>query len=299
MVIGPPERSVGVGPDPRGILGIHLVNGRLERDGKLLGDVPVDAVHLVGPREPILRDRPLPASDMGDLLGLGELPLALAEPPLGFLPFGDLLPELQVGFGELGGPLPHPRFQPGRGALQRLMGMQPLRHHGSEEERAEGDRRIERLECEHPLEHRPGSERPDPLGGRPRGDHHDKQGSRRRPPLLEPPGRPPQQRDHQEHQAPIGTNRHHGYHCGQGEQHRGFEVLPAESARSAPWQYQAEDERGDHEDAHGVACPPHRPGAQQLIRWQRSRCCEDPCANRGADAHAQQGTDKDDGSGIS
>jgi hypothetical protein len=236
---------------------------------------------------------------MGDLLGLSELPLSLAEPPLGFLSFGDLLPELQVGCGELGGSLPHPRLQPDRGMLQRLMGLHPLGYHGGEEERAEGDRRIKRLECEHLLEHRPGSERPDPLGGRPRGDHHDEQGRRRRPPLLEPPGRPSQQRDHQEHQVRIGTDRHHRHRCGQDEQHRGLEVLPAWSARSAPWLHQAEDERGDHEDAHGVACPPHRPGARQRIGRQRSGRHKDPCANRGADAHTQQGTDKDDGGGIS
>jgi hypothetical protein len=40
VVIGPPERSLGVGPDPRGILGIHLVNGRLERDGNSWGTCP-------------------------------------------------------------------------------------------------------------------------------------------------------------------------------------------------------------------------------------------------------------------
>ena len=97
----------------------------------------------------------------------------------------------------------------------------------------------------------------------------------------------------------IRANRHHGHRRSQGEQHRGLEVLPAWSARPAPWQYQTEDERGDHQDTHGVARPPHRPGARQLIRRQRSRRHKDPSANRCADAHAQQGTHKDDGSGIS
>ena len=47
------------------------------------------------------------------------------------------------------------------------------------------------------------------------------------------------------------------------------------------------------------------PSGRTAPRLRRSsagsapRCCEDPCANRGADAHAQQGTHKDDGSGIS
>ena len=57
----------------------------------------MDAVHLVGPADPILRDQPLPAPDMGDLLGLGELRLTLQKLPIGLLAFGDLVPELQVG----------------------------------------------------------------------------------------------------------------------------------------------------------------------------------------------------------
>jgi hypothetical protein len=299
VVISSSECLLDGRPNSRSILGIHLGKGQLEGGGKRLRDVPVDPIHLIGPRDPIGRDHPLPAPDVGDLLGLGELPLLLAKLPLGFLPLGDLVPQVQVGCVELGRPLPHPGVQLDCGALQRLVGLHPLRHQGGEEERAEGDRRVERLEHEHLLEQRSSLERPDALGGRPRGGEHDEQGRRRSPPLLEPPGRPPQQRDHEEHELQISTNRRQGHQGDQGEEHRSLDVPPRCSPRSVPWQHQAEHEWGDREDTHGVACPPHRPRARQLMNRQRSGCHEGPRSDQGADAHAQQGTHEDDGGGIS
>jgi hypothetical protein len=167
VVVSSSECLLDVRPNSGSILGIHLGNGHLEGGGKRLRDVPVDAIHLIGPRDPVLRDHPLPAPDVGDLLGLGELRLLLTKLLLGLLPLGDLVPQVQVGCVELGRPLPHPRVQLHRGALQRLVGLHPLHHQGGEEERAEGDRRVERLEHEHLLEQRSSSERPDALGGRP------------------------------------------------------------------------------------------------------------------------------------
>jgi hypothetical protein len=227
----------------------------------------VDPVQLVRPGDPVLRDHPFPAPDMGDLLGLGEL---------------------AVGRRELGGPLPDLSLQLGRGPLELLVGVEPLGDHGGEEERAEGDRGVERLEGEHLLEQRPGVEGPGALGRRPRRHHHHEQGRRRRPPLPEPPGRPSQQRDDQEHQVGVGPDRHHRHRGREDEQDRGLQVPPAWPARPGPRRGEAEGERGDHEDAHGVARPPHRPGARQLVRPQEAGRRQDPGADRGADAHAQQ-----------
>src|SRR5215216_309286 len=123
MVISSSECLLDVRPNSRSILGIHLRNGHLEGGGKRLWDVPVDAIHLIGPRDPVLRDHPLPAPDVGDLLGLGELRLLLTKLLLGLLPLGDLVPQVQVGCVELGRPLPHPRVQLHRGALQLLVGL--------------------------------------------------------------------------------------------------------------------------------------------------------------------------------
>src|SRR5215218_10511834 len=60
--------------------------------------------------------------------------------------------------------------------------------------------------------------------GRPRGDEHDEQGGRCSPPLLEPPGRPPQQRDHEEHELQIGSNRRQGHQGDQDEEHRSLDM---------------------------------------------------------------------------
>jgi len=253
-----------------------MLDGRLEGDGERLRGVPVDAVHLVRPRHPVLRYQPLPAPDVGDLLGLGELSLALPERSLSLLSLGDLAVQSLVGGGELGRPLPHPLLQLARGALQRLVGVHALRHHGGEEERAEGNRRVERLECEHPLEQRSRSERADALAGCPRGDGNDEQGRRRRSPLLEPPGRPPEQRDDEDHHVQIGSHRRQGHHRDEEEEHGRLDALPERCVRSVASQAQAEQERGHDEDAHGVAGPPHRPGGREPAGGQGSGRHQDP-----------------------
>ena len=71
----------------------------------------MDAEHLVGPGDPVLRDQPLPAPDAGHTLGLGQLALPLAEPPLGLLPLGHLAQELFVGGRQLGGAVANPTLQ--------------------------------------------------------------------------------------------------------------------------------------------------------------------------------------------
>ena len=71
MVAASPEGCLQVGADTCGVLFFDLRHRLLEREGERLREVPVDAVHLVRPDHPILRDRPLPIPDLRCLLDLG------------------------------------------------------------------------------------------------------------------------------------------------------------------------------------------------------------------------------------
>ena len=95
-----------------------MLDGFLEGHGKGLRPVPVDPVHLIRPGHSVLLDHPFPATEAGDLLGLGQLALSLAQLP---------------------GSLPDPLFQLVRRAQQRLAGSRALGDEGGEHERREGD----------------------------------------------------------------------------------------------------------------------------------------------------------------
>ena len=140
------QEVLHVRPDPGDVLLRHLGDGPFERDRKRLGPVPVDAEHLVRPEHGVVRDEPLPAPDVGDPLGLGQLPFPLAEPSLHRLPLAHLPGQLVVGRGKLRRAIGDPGFQLDRGAFQGLPGPEPLRHHRREEQRGQGGGRVERLQ---------------------------------------------------------------------------------------------------------------------------------------------------------
>src|SRR6266508_3492938 len=68
----------------------YLFHRLLEREGELLWEESVDAEHLVRPRHSVLRDQPLPASDLGCFLSFGQLTLALSQSSIGLVPLDDL-----------------------------------------------------------------------------------------------------------------------------------------------------------------------------------------------------------------
>ena len=134
------------------------------------------------------------------------------------------------------------------------------------------------------------------MGSSPRSDHGSEQCCRGRPTLLEPPCGPAEEWDHEEHQLKIGVHHEDGY-GGDEEQER--PELGAFSERSAPRPLeQDEEERGNDQNSHGVAGPPHRPCGQELAcrygsgKHQRAR------PDGSADQHAQQRCQEDDGQGV-
>ena len=58
---------------------MHMLQEQLVRCLHALWLQPVDAVGLVGPLGPVRADVEVPAPDLGDLLSVVELPLALLE----------------------------------------------------------------------------------------------------------------------------------------------------------------------------------------------------------------------------
>ena len=92
VVVFPFPRRGGVGGfDRAAIVGMHGFQEGLVGGAKLLRFEPEDPVHLVRPGEPVGGQVELPASEVGDLLGSLEPPLALAQRRLRLLALGDVL----------------------------------------------------------------------------------------------------------------------------------------------------------------------------------------------------------------
>jgi hypothetical protein len=266
------EDACDVRPDARPVVRESELDRSIERD-RLAGRDPVDPIHLTRPVDGPRDDVPVPRSEVRELLRLAQ--------PI-------------VGSRELPRPQPHPLLELGGRLLELETGARAFAHDRGEEERREGDRRVECLEGEHPARERRSGEEPSLLDRRPRGEQRDEQRCRRRSGLLEAPGGPAQDREQQEEDREIRDEDERGDADQGGTEPDRLEHLPAAWERMLADRGEGEEERRHDQDPHRIAGPPDGPRAEELIRIDGARREQGRGADRGADERARERREEDD-----